>query len=81
MAENWGGDIPDGEVTSFPMAVKCAEDKTVVFSWVLWPDRTTRETGMNVAMADKRYADLSPDKMPFDSKRMIVGGCETIVND
>src|SRR5215831_11308183 len=31
--ECWGDDVPDGEVTSFPMAVKCRDDETVVFSW------------------------------------------------
>lgn len=29
--ECWGDDVPEGEVTSFPMAVKCKNDETVVF--------------------------------------------------
>lgn len=32
VVESWGDDVPDGEVTSLPMAVKCKEDETVVFS-------------------------------------------------
>jgi len=27
----WGHEVPDGEVTSFPLAVKCQPDETVVF--------------------------------------------------
>ena len=34
LVECWGDDVPQGKVTSFPMAVKCKDDETVVFSWV-----------------------------------------------
>lgn len=43
VVECWGDDVPEGEVTSFPMAVKCNSDETVVFSWILWPSREVRE--------------------------------------
>ena len=76
--ECWGDDVPDGEVTSFPMAVKCKPDETVVFSWVTWPSRQVRDEGMKKVMADPRVQpDVNP--MPFDGKRMIYGGFETIV--
>ena len=76
--ECWGDDVPDGEVTSFPMAVKCKPDETVVFSWVTWPSRQVRDEGMKKVMADPRVQpDVNP--MPFDDKRMIYGGFETIV--
>jgi uncharacterized protein YbaA (DUF1428 family) len=76
--ECWGDDVPDGEVTSFPMAVKCQDDETVVFSWVLWPSRDARNEGMKKVMADPRLKpDVNP--MPFDGKRMIYGGFEMIV--
>ena len=42
LVECWGDDVPEGQVTSFPMAVKCQEDETVVFSWILWPSREAR---------------------------------------
>ena len=31
VVECWGDDVPEGTVTSFPMAVKRKEDETVVF--------------------------------------------------
>ena len=78
VVECWGDDVPDGEVTSFPMAVKCKEGETVVFSWILWPSRQTRDEGMKKVMADPRMKpDANP--MPFDGKRVIFGGFEMIV--
>ena len=42
--ECWGDDVPEGKVTSFPMAVKRKDDETVVFSWIIWPSRNVRES-------------------------------------
>ena len=61
------------------MAVKCKDDETVVFSWILWPSRAVRDEGMKRVMADPRLKpDVNP--MPFDGKRMIYGGFEMIVD-
>ena len=79
VVECWGDDVPEGEVTSFPMAVKRKPDETVVFSWILWPSRQTRDDGMKKVMADPRLKpDVNP--MPFDGKRLIFGGFQTIVD-
>ena len=78
VAECWGDDVPDGKLTSFPMAVKRKDDETVVFSWIVWPSRAVRDQAWEKVMADPR---LSPETnpMPFDGKRLIYGGFETIV--
>jgi uncharacterized protein YbaA (DUF1428 family) len=78
IVECWGDDVPDGSVTSFPMAVKRKEDETVVFSWIVWPSRDVRNAAMKALMEDPR---MQPDRnpMPFDGKRMIFGGFEPIV--
>ncbi|WP_339804916.1 DUF1428 domain-containing protein [uncultured Marinobacter sp.] len=79
MVECWGDDVPDGKVTSFPMAVKCQPDETVVFSWIIWPSREVRDAGMKKVMEDPRIQpDVNP--MPFDGKRMIYGGFQMIVD-
>jgi uncharacterized protein YbaA (DUF1428 family) len=78
VVECWGDDVPDGQVTSFPMAVKRKDDETVVFSWVTWPSRKVRDEGMKKAMDDPRMQQ-GANPMPFDGKRMIYGGFETIV--
>ncbi len=78
VVECWGDDVPDGEVTSFPMAVKRRDDETVVFAWITWPSRAVRDNGMKKVMADSRMQpDANP--MPFDGKRLIYGGFETIL--
>lgn len=75
----WGNDVPDGEVTSFPMAVKLQKDETVVFSWVTWPSREVRDAAMKKINADPRMQSAAKS-MPFDGKRLIFGGFETIVD-
>ena len=79
VVECWGDDVPQGKVTSFPLAVKCKGDETVVFSWITWPSRKARDEGMKKVMADPR---VQPDKnpMPFDGQRLIYGGFEILVD-
>jgi uncharacterized protein YbaA (DUF1428 family) len=79
VVECWGDDVPEGKVTSFPMAVKRQADETVVFSWITWPSRQVRDDAWKKLMADPR---LQPDTnpMPFDGKRLIYGGFEPIVD-
>ena len=80
LVECWGDVVPPGEITSFPMAVRCEEDETVVFSWILWPSRKVRDEGMEKVMADPRiHPDVNP--MPFDGNRMIFGGFEVLVEE
>lgn len=77
VVECWGDDVPDGKLTSFPMAVKCEENETVVFSWIIWPSREARDRGNQKVMADPRMQQTG--EMPFDGKRMIFGGFQMIV--
>ncbi len=73
----WGDDVPEGKLTSFPLAVKREANETVVFSWITWASRAARDDGWKKAMADPRMQPgASP--MPFDGKRMIFGGFEVI---
>jgi uncharacterized protein YbaA (DUF1428 family) len=80
VVECWGDDVPEGKVTSFPMAVQRKPDETVVFSWITWPSRKVRDEGMKKAMEDPRLKE-GMDPMPFDGQRMIYGGFEVIVSE
>jgi uncharacterized protein YbaA (DUF1428 family) len=75
--DGWGTDVPPGELTSFPMAVKCADDETVVFSFIVWPSKAAGEAGMNAVMADTSLQAYF-DNPPFDGSRMIFGGFEAL---
>jgi uncharacterized protein YbaA (DUF1428 family) len=80
VVEAWGDDVPEGKLTSFPMAVKCAADESVVFSWIEWPSKEIRDSGMKAAMEEMHtLMDMKPEDAPFDGKRMIFGGFRSIV--
>ena len=84
--ECWEDDVQDGKVTDFRKAVQAKKDETVVFSWIEWPDKATRDSAMKKMsewMRDPEKADprMDPDKnpMPFDGERLIYGGFAPIV--
>lgn len=81
IVEAWGDDVPKGKVTDFQGAVQATDGETVVFSWIEWPDKATRDTAMakmDELMKDPRMAD---NPMPFDGKRMIYGGFAPILDE
>jgi uncharacterized protein YbaA (DUF1428 family) len=71
--ESVGDDTPYGEVTSFPRAVQAKEDETVIFSWIVYKDRATRDAVNKKVMEDPRLKKMM-ENPPFDGKRMIFGG-------
>jgi uncharacterized protein YbaA (DUF1428 family) len=79
LVEAWGDDVPDGKVTDFRRAVKAEDGENVVFSWIEWPDKATRDAAWPKMMADP---GMQPDhaNMPFDGKRMFWGGFEIILH-
>ena len=62
-----------GEVTSFPRAVQAREDEVVVFSWIVYKDKASRDDIMAKVMQHPRMKEWM-DNPPFDGKRMIFGG-------
>lgn len=82
VVETWGDDVPDGKLTDFRKSVQATGDEVVVFSWIEWPDKATRDAGMKKVMEDPRMDPSNPDNppMPFDGKRMIFGGFEPVVD-
>ncbi|AYV49254.1 DUF1428 domain-containing protein [Caulobacter flavus] len=71
-------DVPYGELTSFPRAVQLKDDEVTVFSWITYDSKAKRDEVMAKVMEDERLKPYMND-MPFDGKRMIFGGFETIV--
>jgi uncharacterized protein YbaA (DUF1428 family) len=86
VVETIGDDLMRGEVTDFYRAVNATDDETIVFSWIAWPSKEARDTGNAAAMDDDRFKPGSGSgmpgdmPMPFDGKRMIIGGFVPIVD-
>ncbi|HSJ77342.1 MAG TPA: DUF1428 domain-containing protein [Erythrobacter sp.] len=83
VVECWGDDVPEGKVTDFRRSVDAAPDEIVVFSWIEWPDKPTRDAAFAKMMADDfddPRMDQAKNPMPFDGKRMIFGGFEAVVD-
>jgi uncharacterized protein YbaA (DUF1428 family) len=83
VVECWADDVPEGKLTDFRMAVKATADEDVIFSWIEWPDKQTRDAAMAKMMSpdfkDPRM-DPATNPMPYDGKRLIFGGFTPIVD-
>jgi len=73
--EAWGEDITDGKTTDFKRAVKLEDGEQVVLSWVIWPDKATADAAWEKMQEDPAMKEFD---MPFDGKRMIWGGFQTL---
>ncbi|KKB07938.1 DUF1428 domain-containing protein [Devosia chinhatensis] len=76
VVENWGDDVPHGETNDFYGAVQAREDEVIIFSWIEYPDKATRDIVSHKMMNDPAMMNV-PD-MPFDGRRMIFGGFQTL---
>ncbi|GAA3902986.1 DUF1428 domain-containing protein [Sphingomonas limnosediminicola] len=77
--EALGDGLEHGHTTDFYRAVQATEDENVVFSFIIWPDKTTRDSAWEKLMADP---EMQPgaQPMPFDGKRMFWGGFNPLIN-
>jgi uncharacterized protein YbaA (DUF1428 family) len=80
MVETWADDVPDGKITDFKKAVNAKPGETVVFSFFEYASKADRDAANEKFMSDPRMADMGAN-MPFDGKRMIMGGFEAIVEE
>ena len=78
--EAWDSDVPEGKVTDFRKAVEAKPDEKVVFAWFEHNDRASRDAFNEKMMSDPRMKEMG-ESMPFDGKRMIVGGFDAIVEE
>lgn len=80
MVEAWDSDVSEGKVTDFRMAVDAKPDEKVVFSWFEYPSKSDRDAANEKMMSDPRMKEMGAG-MPFDGKRMIMGGFDAIVEE
>ncbi|MEI4485908.1 DUF1428 domain-containing protein [Frigidibacter sp. MR17.14] len=75
--ECWGDDVPEGKRTDFRRAVQAVPGEQVLFSWIEFPDRATRDASHRITMESPEAEAMMRD-MPFDGKRMIWAGFEVV---
>ncbi len=76
----WGDDVPPGKQTDFLRAVDLKEGETVVLAWMTWPDKATRDAAYKkMEEQAKTDAEMTPEAMPFDGKRMVWGGFAPLI--
>ena len=75
-----GDDLNIKGVASFPRQFKGKPGETVVFSWIVYKSRAHRDRVNKKVMSDPRLASMmDPKAVPFDVKRMCMGGFKGIV--
>jgi uncharacterized protein YbaA (DUF1428 family) len=73
-------DVQPGKLTSFPQSVKLKKGETVIFAWIVYKSRASRDRINAKVMKDPRLAAfMDPKSLPFDGKRMFWGGFKTFV--
>lgn len=78
IVECWGDDIKPGKINDFRTAVIAEDGENVVFSWIEWPDKATRDAGNEKIMADPRMQPSG--EMPFSGARMIFAGFNILID-
>ena len=80
--ECWGDDLK--HMTGMPTwrrMFKLKPSETVLFSWIVYKSKADRRRVSAKVMKDPRLAPLmTPEAMPFDVKRMLMGGFKMIVD-
>ena len=77
VVENWEDDVPNGKLTDFRRAVAAKEDEVIVFSWIEYPDKATREAVQKKMIESPEMGAM---EMPFDMGRLIFGVFETLLD-
>jgi uncharacterized protein YbaA (DUF1428 family) len=70
LVDGWGAD-------DFRRAVQAKEGETVVFGWIEWPDKPTRDAGMGALMQDPRMREFPP---AWNGPLAIFGGFTPILD-
>jgi uncharacterized protein YbaA (DUF1428 family) len=74
-----GDDLKTKFGRPFPRLAKLKAGEVLVFSWIVYKSRTQRDRINAKVMKDPRLK-MDMDNMPFDVKRMTMGGFRTIVD-
>ena len=79
-----GDDMSREGTRPFPDLVSAADDELIVFGWVVFDSRETRDLVNEKVESDPRIANLvapltDPSALVFDARRMAYGGFRSLV--
>lgn len=77
VVDGWGADVPTGKLTDFKRAVQAKDGETIIFGWIEWPDKPTRDAGMGAMMQDPRMRETAP---AWNGPLAIFGGFAPILD-
>ena len=76
-----GDDLNIKNMTGFPKVARTRAGETVVFSWIVYKSRAHRDAVNKRVMKDERLNTMmDPKNMPFEVKRMAMGGFKVAVD-
>ena len=77
-----GDDLRGMMGPGFKKAVRAKAGETVVFAFIVYKSRAHRDRVNAKVMKDPRIAaQMNPKSMPFDVKRMLMGGFKVFVDE
>ena len=74
-----GDDLATKFGRPFPKLAKAGPRDTVVFSWIVYASKGARDKINKKVMADPRLAKMMNSPMPFEVKKMSMGGFKVLV--
>lgn len=78
VVEGWNDDIKPGKINDMRSAVLAEEGQDIIFSWIEWPDKATRDEGWGKLMQDERMQP--PEDEAMVGPHMIYGGFTTLLD-
>lgn len=76
--ESLESDVPEGETTSFPIAVDRQPGEGIVVAFAIWPSKEVADEALPKIMNDPRM-DFGEEGVPFDGERAFWGLFEMVV--
>ncbi|MCB1742442.1 MAG: DUF1428 domain-containing protein [Gammaproteobacteria bacterium] len=76
IVECWGENVPRGELTDMFRGVNAEGEENVVFAWIDWASEAACNQAHDAMSRDERMQ--VPTEMPFDGRRMVFAGFETL---
>jgi len=79
-----GEDLTLEGTRSFIKTVDAKEDEAIVFGWVIFPSKEIRDLANKQVPTDPRMTEIvapltDPERLIFDSSRMVYGGFQPLV--